>query len=113
MHAVAVLVIAATYALPTPNVTRYWDRSWRGNKLLFKNSEALEMLIGNQADCPDKTEARLRGEPSVTDVVPTTDFHDRLVTQIAASAERGSEHPPVFVAISFRKASPKLTSPNR
>jgi P-type Cu+ transporter len=41
----------------------------------------------------DKTGTITRGEPSVTDIVPVNGFSRETVLRLAASAERGSEHP--------------------
>ena len=41
----------------------------------------------------DKTGTITRGEPAVTDVVTTPDYSQDEVLRLAASAERGSEHP--------------------
>ncbi len=95
MHAVAVLVIACPCALGLATPTAIMVGTGRGAEMgiLFKNSEALENAHRIKVIALDKTGTITRGEPSVTDVIPTTDFTSESLLQIAASAERGSEHP--------------------
>jgi Cu+-exporting ATPase len=61
--------------------------------VLFKNSEALENAHRLKVITLDKTGTITRGEPTVTDVVPCNSFDEAQVLTLAASAERGSEHP--------------------
>jgi Cu+-exporting ATPase len=56
--------------------------------ILFRNSEALERAHELTTVVLDKTGTITQGEPSVTDVMAETE-----VFRLAASAERGSEHP--------------------
>jgi Cu+-exporting ATPase len=111
---VAVLVIACPCALglatPTAIVVGMGKGASQG--ILFKNSAALEKAHALQAIVLDKTGTITRGEPAVTDVVvsdqrPTTNERKRQIgdqgwetgsgsaylLRLAASAERGSEHP--------------------
>jgi Cu+-exporting ATPase len=109
---VAVLVIACPCALGLATPTAIMVGMGKGAELgiLFKNSEALERAHELTSVVLDKTGTITRGEPSVTDVAvaeaaPATgrlplalDRADgkapelRLL-ELAASAERGSEHP--------------------
>ncbi len=63
--------------------------------ILFKNSAALEQAQKLTAIVLDKTGTITNGKPAVTDVVVSSDAklarNDLL--RLAASAERGSEHP--------------------
>jgi Cu+-exporting ATPase len=67
------------------------------NGILFKNSEALERAHGLRAVVLDKTGTLTVGQPSVTDVVGANNDAGRVTAdellRLAASAERGSEHP--------------------
>jgi Cu+-exporting ATPase len=87
---VAVLVIACPCALGLATPTAIMVGTGKGAELgvLFKNSEALETAHRLQVVILDKTGTITRGEPSVTDVVSGTP-----ILRLAASAERGSEHP--------------------
>jgi len=99
----AVLVIACPCAmgLATPTSIMVGVGKGAENGILFKNSAALEQAHKLTAIVLDKTGTITKGQPSVTDVVaserlPTTG--DRRLTtdellRLAASAERGSEHP--------------------
>ncbi|MCP4539547.1 MAG: copper-translocating P-type ATPase [Chloroflexi bacterium] len=87
---VAVLVIACPCALGLATPTAIMVGTGKGAVLgiLFKNSEALETAHRLQVIVLDKTGTITKGEPSVTDVISKTP-----ILHLAASAERGSEHP--------------------
>ncbi len=109
----AVLVIACPCAMGLATPTSIMVGMGKGAEkgILFKSSTALEQVQKLNAIVLDKTGTITRGEPAVTDVVisnqlsvigepvtanglPMTD--DRSTDywlQLAASAERGSEHP--------------------
>ncbi|RME50680.1 MAG: copper-translocating P-type ATPase [Caldilineae bacterium] len=96
---VAVLVIACPCALGLATPTAIMVGTGKGaeNGILFKNSEALERAHSLKVIVLDKTGTVTVGEPSVTDVViggerPAIRNRDDLL-RLAASAERGSEHP--------------------
>ncbi len=97
---VAVLVIACPCAmgLATPTAIMVGVGKGAENGILFKNSEALEQALKINAVVLDKTGTITRGEPAVTDVVTSSSWMDgpqgrNRLLQLAASAERGSEHP--------------------
>jgi Cu+-exporting ATPase len=62
---------------------------------LFKNSEALEMATKLDAIVLDKTGTITMGKPVVVDVIPLDPLcqTENQVLQLAASTEKGSEHP--------------------
>jgi Cu+-exporting ATPase len=95
VHAVAVLVIACPCALGLATPTAIMVGTGRGAEMgvLFKNSEALENAKRVQAVALDKTGTITRGEPTVTDVVTLNGTTDDDLLRLAASVERGSEHP--------------------
>lgn len=95
VHAVAVLVIACPCALGLATPTAIMVGTGKGAELgiLFKNSEALENAHRLQVIALDKTGTLTKGEPSVTDVITANGFSDADLLRLAASAERGSEHP--------------------
>lgn len=93
----AVLVIACPCAmgLATPTSIMVGVGKGAENGILFKNSAALEQAHKLNAIVLDKTGTITRGEPAVTDVVASSESlvaSDELL-RLAASAERGSEHP--------------------
>ena len=104
---VAVLVIACPCALglATPTAIVVGMGKGAGQGILFKNSAALERAHSLQAIVLDKTGTITKGEPTVTDVVinnyqlainksqfGSADPKSELLW-LAASIERGSEHP--------------------
>ncbi len=95
VNAVAVLVIACPCALGLATPTAIMVGTGRGAEMgvLFKNSEALENAKRVQVVALDKTGTITRGEPSVTDVIPLNGFEADELLRLAATAERGSEHP--------------------
>ena len=94
---VAVLVIACPCAMGLATPTSIMVGVGKGAEygILFKNSAALEEAHKLQAVVLDKTGTITKGEPSVTDLVVGAESklkRDDLL-RLAASAERGSEHP--------------------
>ncbi|MFT5193764.1 MAG: Cu+-exporting ATPase [Cellvibrionaceae bacterium] len=93
----AVLVIACPCAmgLATPTSIMVGVGKGAENGILFKNSAALEQAHKLTAIMLDKTGTITKGEPTVTDLVVSNESKldsDELL-RLAASAERGSEHP--------------------
>lgn len=95
LNTIAVLVIACPCALGLATPTAVMVGTGRGAEMgvLFKNSEALENAHRLKVITLDKTGTITRGEPTVTAVIPTNGFDETQVLTLAASAERGSEHP--------------------
>ncbi len=102
IYMVAVLVIACPCALGLATPTAIMVGTGKGAEhgILFKNSAALERAHELDTIVLDKTGTITRGTPSVTDVVPAglmADVSRALdadsLLYLAASAERGSEHP--------------------
>ena len=95
MNAVAVLVIACPCAigLATPTAILVGSGKAAGQGILFKNSEALENAGRVTLVVLDKTGTITLGQPEVTDVVASPTYEENDVLRLAASAERGSEHP--------------------
>jgi Cu+-exporting ATPase len=98
IYAVAVLVIACPCALglATPTAIMVGTTKGAENGILFKNSEALEHAGKVKVVVLDKTGTITRGEPAVTDVVlggQGAGIGEEELLRLAASAEKGSEHP--------------------
>ena len=94
---VAVLVIACPCALglATPTAIMAGTGKAAEGGILFKNGEALELASKLDSIVLDKTGTITKGKPSVVDVVHAEGvFKDENeFLSLAASAERGSEHP--------------------
>ena len=93
---VAVLVIACPCAMGLATPTSIMVGVGKGAEkgVLFKNSAALEQAHKITAVVLDKTGTITRGQPEVTDVIVATQDHpESYFLALAASAERGSEHP--------------------
>ncbi len=96
----AVLVIACPCAmgLATPTSIMVGVGKGAEHGILFKNSAALEQAHKITAVVLDKTGTITRGEPALTDLVlsdslPARQNPQSEILRLAASAERGSEHP--------------------
>ncbi|GAB4262626.1 MAG: heavy metal translocating P-type ATPase [Candidatus Promineifilaceae bacterium] len=93
----AVLVIACPCAmgLATPTSIMVGVGKGAENGILFKNSAALEQAHKLNAIVLDKTGTITKGEPAVTDIVTSNQsaVNSEELLRLAASAERGSEHP--------------------
>lgn len=94
---IAVLVIACPCAMGLATPTAIMVGMGKGAEagILFKNSEALERAHRLTAVVLDKTGTLTRGEPGVTDIVVAEQaaLSETELLTLAASAERGSEHP--------------------
>ena len=94
---VAILVIACPCAmgLATPTSIMVGVGKGAENGILFKNSTALEQAQKLTAVVLDKTGTLTKGELAMTDVVMSdgAKFGRNDLLRMAASAEKGSEHP--------------------
>lgn len=95
VNAIAVLIIACPCALGLATPMSIMVGTGRGAQagVLVKNAEALEMMEKIDTLVVDKTGTLTLGKPKLVEVVTTTAFEEKLVLQLAASLERGSEHP--------------------
>ena len=94
LAAVAVLIIACPCAMGLATPTAIMVGTGRGAEygVLIRSAETLERAHSTGVVVLDKTGTLTNGTPAVTDVVALgTD--EREVLRLAASAERGSEHP--------------------
>ena len=94
---VAVLIIACPCALGLATPTAIMAGTGKGAEkgMLFKNSEALEMATKLDTIVLDKTGTITMGKPSVVNVIGSDSLvkDEDALLRLAASAERGSEHP--------------------
>lgn len=116
LNTIAVLVIACPCALGLATPTAVMVGTGRGAEMgvLFKNSEALENAHRLNTITLDKTGTITQGEPTVTDVISVGGFDDMDVLRLAASAERGSEHPLGEAVVKYAKNRQlKLSNPEQ
>lgn len=92
---VSVVVIACPCALgvATPAALLVGTSKGAQNGVLIKGGEYLELAGKVDTVVFDKTGTLTVGKPSVTDVVPMNSFSDEELLHLAASVEKGSEHP--------------------
>ncbi|MDF0727659.1 heavy metal translocating P-type ATPase [Cytobacillus sp. S13-E01] len=92
---IAVLVIACPCALglATPTAVMVGTGKGAENGLLIKGAEHLQNSQRVTTIVLDKTGTITKGEPDVTDIVAYGNYSEDELLQIAASAEKGSEHP--------------------
>ncbi len=95
LAATSVVVIACPCALGLATPTAIMVGTGKGaeNGILIKSGEALETSYRLQAVVFDKTGTLTKGAPEVTDVMPAEGTDETTLLVLAASLERGSEHP--------------------
>jgi Cu+-exporting ATPase len=92
--AVSVLIIACPCALGLATPMSIMTATGRGAQagVLIKDAEALERFAGVDTLIVDKTGTLTEGRPKLTDV-EAIDGSEEEILSLAASLERGSEHP--------------------
>lgn len=92
---VAVLVIACPCALGLATPTAIMAGTGKGaeNGILIKSGVALETAHQLTTVVFDKTGTITNGKPKVTDLISAPGFEQGELLRMAASAEKGSEHP--------------------
>ncbi|HET9540092.1 MAG TPA: heavy metal translocating P-type ATPase, partial [Candidatus Limnocylindria bacterium] len=95
VNAVAVLIIACPCALGLATPMSIMVATGRGATagVLFRNAEAIEVLRNVDTLVVDKTGTLTRGKPALASVVPLGGWNEADLLRVAASLERGSEHP--------------------
>ena len=95
INMVAVLVIACPCAMGLATPTAVMVGTGKGAEagVLFKNSEALERAGKVNIVVLDKTGTITKGQPAVTDVITAKSLPGNELLRLAASVEKGSEHP--------------------
>ncbi|HTZ75145.1 MAG TPA: heavy metal translocating P-type ATPase, partial [Candidatus Aquilonibacter sp.] len=106
LNAIAVLIIACPCALGLATPMAIMVGTGRGALagVLVKNAEALETLEKVDTIVLDKTGTLTEGEPRVTQIVAAPGSAESDVLRIAATLERGSEHPLAAAILSAAKA---------
>lgn len=95
VNAVAVLIIACPCALGLATPMSIMVGVGRGAQdgILIKNAEALEAFAKVDTIVFDKTGTLTQGRPKLISVVASEGFSEDEVVRLAASLEKGSEHP--------------------
>jgi len=95
VSAVAVLIIACPCALGLATPMSIMTATGRGAQagVLIKNAEALERFAQVDTLIVDKTGTLTVGKPRLVAVLPAAGHEEAEVLRLAASLERGSEHP--------------------
>lgn len=93
--AVAVLIIACPCALGLATPAAVVTGAGKGaeNGILIKGGEYLERMQKIDTILFDKTGTLTKGKPSVTDIVRLSTFTEKEIIELAAVAEKQSEHP--------------------
>lgn len=92
---IAILVIACPCALGLATPTAIMVGTGKGAEygILIKGGEALETTHKINTIVFDKTGTITEGKPEVTDILTVGGVDKKQLLQLAASAEKGSEHP--------------------
>lgn len=92
---ISVLVIACPCALGLATPTAIMVGTGKGAEygVLIKSGEALETAHQINTVVFDKTGTITEGKPVVTDIISTGGLNETELLRLAASAEKGSEHP--------------------
>ncbi len=92
---ISVLVIACPCALGLATPTAIMVGTGKGaeNGVLIKSGGALETAYKVQSIIFDKTGTITEGKPKVTNILVAEGVDEKYLLQVAATAEKGSEHP--------------------
>jgi Cu+-exporting ATPase len=95
VNAVAVLIIACPCALGLATPMSIMVATGKGATMgiLFKNAEAIEFMRKVDTLVVDKTGTLTEGRPKLLTVFPVAGFDESALLRLAATLERGSEHP--------------------
>jgi Cu+-exporting ATPase len=95
VNAVAVLIIACPCALGLATPMSIMVAAGRGATagVLFKDAEAIEVMRAVNTLVVDKTGTLTEGKPKLVSVEPAEGIDRKLLLRLAATLERGSEHP--------------------
>lgn len=104
--AVSVLIIACPCALGLATPMSVMTATGRGAQagVLIKNAEALERFATVDTLLVDKTGTLTHGKPRLVAVLPSDGYHENDILRLAATLERGSEHPLAEAIVEGAKA---------
>jgi Cu+-exporting ATPase len=115
VNAVAVLIIACPCALGLATPMSIMVGTGRGARagVLVKNAEALELMEKVDTLVVDKTGTLTEGKPRLTGVTAIGGIDENELLRLAASLERGSEHPLAAAIVKgAEERGIKLTAPS-
>ncbi|MGY3602424.1 MULTISPECIES: heavy metal translocating P-type ATPase [unclassified Bradyrhizobium] len=103
--AVTVLIIACPCALGLATPMSIMVGVGRGahSGILIRNAEALERMESIDTLVLDKTGTLTEGKPKVVGVIAAKEFDETELLRLAASVERGSEHPLALAILNAAK----------
>jgi Cu+-exporting ATPase len=106
VNAVAVLIIACPCALGLATPMSIMVATGKGATMgvLFRNAEAIEVMRKVDTLVVDKTGTLTEGKPKLMSVVSTPGFDEQPLLRLAATLERGSEHPLAAAIVNGAKA---------
>ncbi len=95
LNAIAVLIIACPCALGLATPMSIMVATGKGATIgiLFRNAEAIEVMRKVDTLVVDKTGTLTEGRPKLVSVIPAEGHAEHELVRLAASLERGSEHP--------------------
>jgi len=95
INGIAVLIIACPCAFGLATPVSIMVATGKGATLgvLFRNAEAIEVLRKVDTLVVDKTGTLTEGKPKLVGIEPAPGFDEAELLRLAASLERGSEHP--------------------
>jgi Cu+-exporting ATPase len=107
VNAVAVLIIACPCALGLATPMAIMVGTGRGARagILIKNAEALETFQKVDTIALDKTGTLTQGKPELMSVIAIGGETDDRIVRLAASLERGSEHPMAAAIVEAAEAN--------
>jgi P-type Cu+ transporter len=103
--AVTVLIIACPCALGLATPMSIMVGVGRGahSGILIRDAQALERMESIDTLVLDKTGTLTEGKPKVVGVIASTEFDETELLRLAASVERGSEHPLALAILNAAK----------
>jgi Cu+-exporting ATPase len=107
INAVAVLIIACPCALGLATPMAIMVGTGRGARagILIKNAEALETFQKVDTIALDKTGTLTQGKPELMSVIAVAGETEERIVRLAASLERGSEHPMASAIVEAAEAN--------
>jgi Cu+-exporting ATPase len=95
VNAIAVVIVACPCALGLATPMSIMVATGKGASIgvLFRNAEAIEVMRKVDTLVVDKTGTLTEGKPRLVTVVPVPGFDEPALLRLAATLERGSEHP--------------------